>query len=370
MVHRAWIELNRNHLAHNLRVIKEHLPKGTDLMAVIKANAYGHGSCEIAFELQQLGVKSTAVATLEEAIEIRKAGFQGDILILSFTPIDVSKELLKWDLIQNVIDYRYAKDLNECGGPFRVHIKVDTGMNRLGERHSDVSKIADIFQLDNLQIEGVYSHFSRADSIAPSDIEFTVRQIKRFDELLEQLKLQGIAYRKTHLQNSYGLLNYPQLQYDFARIGTLIYGILSHYNPTKIVLPLKPVMSIKTQIIIIKDVPAGDVIGYGKENITNVDKKIAVLPIGFADGIPEKLSKSGGEVLVRGVRVPIIGSICLDHMMIDISELEDVVVGDTVTLVGTEDDETIRIEDIAVNIGTVSHDILSTLGARLKRVLV
>ncbi|KGR75882.1 serine racemase VanT catalytic subunit [Ureibacillus sinduriensis] len=370
MVHRAWIELSTSNLAHNLQIINERLPVNTELMAVVKANAYGHGSQEIAKELQRLGVGAIAVATLYEAIEIRKAGFQNDILILSFTPIEESFKLLEWNLIQNAIDYPYAKELNAAGGHFRVHIKVDTGMNRLGEKHTDVSNIESIFQLENLKIEGIYSHFSRADTLDPSDIEFTKKQINRFNRLLEQLKSSGIQLPKTHIQNSYGMLNYPHLNYDYARIGTLIYGIRSHYNHTKLKLPLRPVLSIKTKIIIIKDVHAGDTIGYGKNNTTTEHKRIAVLPIGFADGIPEKLSSNQGEALVRGKRVPIIGSVCLDHMMIDISNVDDVQVGDVVTLVGTDHNETIQIEDVAVKIGTVSHDVLSTLGPRLKRVLV
>lgn len=370
MVHRAWIELNTSHLSHNLRIIKENLPKNTELITVLKANAYGHGIQEISMELQKLGVDNVAVATLGEAIEVRKAGYQGDILILSYTPIDDSYELQKWNLIQNVIDYPYAKELNEMDGPFRVHIKVDTGMNRLGEKHSDVTKIASIFQLENLQIEGIYSHFSMADSISETETEFTNKQVNRFEDLLEQLKGLGISLPKTHIQNSYGFLNYPHLNYDFARIGTLIYGIRSHYNPTKLKLPLKPVLSIKSKIIVTKHVSAGDVIGYGKNNITKSDKKIAVLPIGFGDGIPEALSKFQGEVLVKGHRVPIIGSICLDHMMIDITNFDDVQVDDTATLVGTDQNESILIEDVAVKIGTVSHDVLSKLGARLKRVIV
>ncbi|MDN4492021.1 serine racemase VanT catalytic subunit [Ureibacillus aquaedulcis] len=370
MVHRAWIELNTSNLAYNLQIIKEYLPINTELMAVVKANAYGHGSQEIAKELQKLGVSAVAVATLYEAIEIRKAGYQNDILILSFTPIEESFKLTEWNLIQNVIDYPYAKELNSSGGVFRVHIKVDTGMNRLGEKHWDVPNIKAIFNLKNLKVEGIYSHFSRSDTLDASDIEFTLKQVHRFNELLEQLKMSGIELPKTHIQNSYGMLNYPHLQYDYARIGTLIYGIRSHYNTTKLQLPLRPVLSIRTKIIIIKDVQAGDTIGYDKANTTDVDKKIAVLPIGFADGIPEKLSQKQGEALVRGHRVPIIGSVCLDHMMIDLTNVDDVQVGDIVTLVGTDLKETIHIEDVAVKIGTVSHDVLSTLGPRLKRVTV
>nr|WP_198044785.1 serine racemase VanT catalytic subunit [Lysinibacillus timonensis] len=370
MGHRAWIEINTSHLAHNVQVIHDHLPKSTNLMAVLKANAYGHGAEEIAMEIQKLGVNSIAVATLGEAIDIRKAGFHGDILIMSYTPIEDYSQLLKWNLIQNVIDYPYAKDLNSKGGPFRVHIKVDTGMNRLGEKHTDVQKILSIFQMENLQVEGIYSHFSRADTLDAVDVEFTNQQINRFNELLQHIKEYGIQLPKTHLQNSYGVLNYPHLTYDFARIGTLIYGIRSHYNPTVQELPLKPILSLKTQVIIIKQVQAGATLGYGKENITTEDKRIAVLPIGLADGIPSQLSTSNGEVLVRGYRVPMIGSVCTDHMMIDITKHVDVQVGDTVTLVGADQNETIRIEDVAVKLNTVSHDILCTLGIRLKRVVI
>lgn len=370
MVHRAWIELNVNNLAHNVRMIREHLPNSTELMAVLKANAYGHGSREISKELQKLGVSTVAVATLEEAIEIRKANYQGDILIFSFTPIEESQQLMKWNLIQNVIDYPYAKELNAMGGPFRVHIKIDTGMNRLGERHSDILNIKSIFQLENLKVEGIYSHFSRSDSLDPANIEFTNKQVNRFNGLLAKLEASGIQLPKTHIQNSYGLLNYPDLNYDYARIGILIYGIRSHDNPILLQLPLRPVLSIKTKIIIIKHVPAGDTIGYGKENTTDADKKIAVLPIGYADGIPKQLSTYKGEALVRGQRVAIIGSVSMNHMMIDITNLKEVQVADIVTLVGTDHNETIHIEDVAVQTGSTSPEILSALATNLSRVLI
>ena len=370
MVHRAWIELNMNHLAHNIRIINEHLPKNTELIAVLKANAYGHGSDAISKGLQNLGVKIIAVATLDEAINIRKAGYQGDILIFSFTPIEESNKLLQWNLIQNIISYDYAKELNSMVGPFRVHIEVDTGMNRLGESHSDISIIKSIFQLENLHVEGIYSHFSRADSLETADIEYTNKQVKRFNVLIEQLEALDIPLPKTHIQNSYGLLNYPNLKYHYARIGTLIYGIRSHNNPTLLQLPLRPVLSIKTKVIMIKDVPAGDTIGYGKRNVTEVNKKIAVLPIGYVDGIPKQLSTYKGEALVRGHRVPVIGSICMNQMMIDITNLKEVQVDDIVTLVGKNHNETIQIEDVAVKIGSASHEILSALATTLKRIVV
>ena len=370
MKHRAWIELNMSHLAHNIRILNEHLPRNTELIAVLKANAYGHGSHEISKELQMLGVKIIAVATLDEAIDIRKAGYHGDILILSFTPIVESNKLIQWNLIQNVINHSYAKELNSMGRPFRVHIEVDTGLNRSGERHSDISKIKPIFQLENLHVEGIYSHFSRADTLDTSDIEFTNKQVNRFNTLLERLKALEIPLPKTHIQNSYGLLNYPHLNYDYARIGTLMYGIRSHFNPTILQLPLRPVLSIKTKVIMIKHVPTGDTIGYGKTNSTDVDKKIAVLPIGYVDGIPKQLSTYKGEALIRGHRVSIIGSISMNHMMIDITNLKEVQVDDIVTLVGNDQNETIQIEDVAFKIGSATHEILSTLSTKLKRIVV
>lgn len=370
MVHRAWIELKRDHLAHNIQTINEHLPSSTELMAVLKGNAYGHGSRDMAKELQKLDVKRIAVATLEEAIDIRKANFDGDILIFSYTPIEEAQQLLNWNLIQNVIDFPYAAELNERGGPFRVHIEVDTGMNRLGERHTDFQKISAIFQMKNLKVEGIYSHFSRSDTLDPADIDFTNKQVHRFNEVLEKLKASGIRLPKAHLQSSYGMLNYPLLQYDYARIGTLICGMRSHCNPTLVQLPLKPVLSIKTKIILIKHVPAGDTIGYGKTNIADEDKKIAVLPIGFVDGIPEQLSTSNGEALVRGQRVPVIGSVSMNHMMVDVTKVKNVQTSDVVTLIGKDQNEMIPIEEVAVKIGSVSHNVLSSLSPSLKRIWV
>lgn len=366
---RAWAEINMDNLNHNVQVLREVLPGGCELMAVVKTNAYGHGDVEIAEYLNSIGVKSFAVATIDEGICLRRHGIKGGILILGYTVPERVPEIVRYSLMQTVADYDHAKGLDASGKPLKVHIKVDTGMHRLGEDYRNVSDIKRIFQCKNLKICGIYTHLCAADSCLNNDIEFTKGQIKSFILLTEKLKNLGCALPKTHIQSSYGVLNYPELQCDYARIGIAMYGVLSHpHDKTKLQIDLRPVLSLKARIVLIRTIAPGESVGYGREFTALRYTRIAVLPLGYGDGVPCSFSCGKGEVLIHGYRAPIIGRICMDQLMVDVTDIPDVKKNETATLIGTDGLDKITAEQVSANAGMTTNELLSRLSDRLERV--
>lgn len=366
---RAWAEIHMANLDHNVRALRDVLPHGCELMAVVKANAYGHGDVEIAGYLNRNGVASFAVAMLEEGIRLRTHGIEGDILILGYTDPQRAPELVRYRLSQTVTDYRHAKQLNASKQQISVHIKIDTGMHRLGESCNNAAEIASIFQCSNLKIQGIYTHLCVADSTQEDGIAFTKKQLSDFYSLLEQLKQRQIKLPKIHIQSSYGFLNYPELQCSYARIGIALYGVLSSPgNKTKVQPELRPVLSLKTRVVLIRQIAAGECVGYGRAFSASRSTRIAVLSIGYADGVPRSLSCGRGEVLIHGCRAPIIGRICMDQLVIDITDIHDVKRGDMATLIGKDGSEVITSEEVAAASGTITNELLSRLGERLEKV--
>lgn len=364
---RAWIDVNLGNLAHNVKVISDMLPEGCKFMAVVKANAYGHGSTVVSRYLNGLGVDSFAVATLEEGIELRANGVEGLILILGYTASSDFKELYKYKLTQTVVDYNYAKELNSFGKPILVHIKLDTGMNRLGERYDNIENLEKIFKLKNLRITGTFSHLCVADSKEERDIEFTKQQIDRFMSTIDALKEKGLNPGKLHLQSSYGIINYPDLKMDYARIGIILYGAMSDISDIDQSLNLKPVLQIKATIASIKEVEPGDTVGYGRTFEVRKNMRIADVTIGYADGLPRNVAEHNGYVLINGHKAAILGRICMDQMVVDVTDIKDAHQGDTVVIIGSSNDEVISVEDIASEAQTITNELLSRLGDRLPR---
>jgi len=366
---RSWIEVDLNNLKYNAKILQAVMQKGCELMAVVKAEAYGHGAIKVSACLNQMGVKAFAVATIEEGIELRQHGIQGEILILGYTNSTNVKQLHRYKLIQTVIDYNYACLLNDVGYDIKVHIKIDTGMHRLGLEKEDVNKIAEIFEFKHIEVSGIYTHLCVSDCNNEDTIEFTHLQISTFNSLIQTLTQRGIKLPKIHIQSSYGLLNYPELQCDYARIGIALYGVLSvSDNETKLQPDLRPVLALKSQIALIRDVKSGESIGYGRTFITKKDSRIAVLPIGYADGLPRNLSCGKSEVLINGSRVPMIGRICMDQLIIDITEAPEVEIGDTVTIIGRDGNDEISAAEVAENADSITNELLSRMGARLNRI--
>lgn len=363
---RAWIEVDLNNLKHNARTLSKAMPPGCRLMAVVKANAYGHGAFETAVCLEQIGVTSFAVATIDEGIALRRWGIRGDILILGFTDPSRAKELHRYRLIQTLIDAPYAKRLARQGYIIRSHIKIDTGMHRLGFGVDERSEILRTVQSRNLNVCGIYTHLCAADSLAEDDVKFTRRQTEVFFELLEWLKEQEVTIPDIHIQSSYGLLNYPELGCSYVRAGISLYGVLSAPNDTTRLRPdLRPVLSLRSQVVLIREIKAGEHVGYGRMYEAVRDSRIAILLIGYADGIPRNLSCGKGEVLIRGCRVPIAGRISMDQLAVDITDIPDAAVGDVATLIGRDGQEELLAADAAARSGSITNELLSRITARV-----
>lgn len=361
---RAWAEINLSHLAHNTRVLQSALGSNKRIMAVVKANAYGHGDVAVAKALSREGIRAFAVATIDEGIRLRQHGITGEILILGYTDTGHAAELLRYDLTQTIVDAGHAQALSRCGVLVKVHIKVDTGMHRLGESHNHADEIIRMFNDKHLKIDGIYTHLCCADSLEREDEAFTRLQISRFNELLQKLEQHQIPLPKTHIQSSYGVLNYPEACADYARIGLALYCAL---GSTKQVINLKPVLSLKARVIHVNRIAAGESVGYGREFVTQKESLAATLAVGYADGVPRGLSGQG-EVLLHGCRTPMIGRICMDQMTVDVTDVPNVRRGDIATLIGCDGNEELSAMEVAERAGTIANDLLSRLGSRLERV--
>jgi len=338
-------------------------------MSVVKANAYGHGAVRVSSRLNEIGIDHFAVATIDEGIQLRKRGIEGEILILGYTSPLRTPELSHYDLTQTAVDISHAVALNNGGKSIKTHIKVNTGMNRLGENFNHVSGIADLFKFKNLEITGIFTHLCVSDSSKMDDITFTNEQIRNFYELLSELKSKNIRIPIIHIQSSYGVLNYPGLMCDYARIGIVLYGVFSTSNSrTRLSPDLRPVLSLKSRVVLIRTVEPGEYVGYGRNFIAKRKTKIAIISIGYGDGIPRCLSGGKGNVLIRGHRVPIVGKICMDQLMADVTEIPRAAEGDVVTLIGEDGCEEITAEQMAENAGTISNELLSRLGNRVERI--
>lgn len=362
---RAWAEINLTHLAHNARTLQSILPQGCSIMAVVKANAYGHGDISVAKALERTGVHAFAVATIDEGVYLRKNGIKGEILILGYTDLNRAAELHRYKLSQTIVDAQYAGELDGLGKTIQTHIKVDTGMHRLGESHDHTTEIEQIFGCGHLKINGIYTHLCASDGIDKDDQAFTILQIKRFFELTDRLKEHRMPLPKIHIQSSYGVLNYPKVQCDYARIGLALYGAMG--NATRYI-DLKPVLSLKARVIHVNQVAAGESVGYGRGFVARRDTIVATLAVGYADGIPRSLSEKG-EVLLLGQRAEMIGGICMDQLMVDVTDIRGVQRGDIATLIGLDGAEEISAMDISAKAGTIPNDLLSRLGERLERIV-
>ncbi len=372
---RAWVRIDRNAILHNMKEIRALISDSTKIMAVVKANAYGHGDTVIAKLLENHGIDTFAVSSVDEALNLRRVGVTGDILILGYTPSVHFHYLAEEDLIQNFLSYDYAVKLNEFAAHHQVqirgHIKVDTGMGRLGIRYTDeedhYEEIKKIYDLSFLKCEGLFSHFSVADEQDEQNLKYTAHQNELFQDVIKRLKKDGIDPGKCHIQNSYGILNY-KMNYDYVRPGLLILGVTSddqipiHSHPDFI-----PALSWHANISYVKTVEKGSSISYGRHYICDRQTKIATCSIGYADGVPREASNKNMCVLVHGKRCPIIGNICMDQMMVDVSEVEDVKEGDVITLVGSQQNEQIKIDEWSRCVHTINNDMLCRITSRVPR---
>lgn len=355
---RTWIELAQEALCHNVKQWQGLCKGKTKLMAVIKDEAYGLDSIIVAKELQRCGVHYFAVATLNEAIKLKKAGIKGDILILgATTQLDL---LRKYNFIQAVVDFDYAQRLNDLKASIRVHVAVDTGMHRLGIDYRNKEEIEAVYRLPYLKVEGIFSHLAVSDSLKEEDILFTKKCKEHFDEVLDDLKDKRLNAGLTHLQSTYGVLNYPDWNYDLVRIGIGLTGILSNDEAVLQPIDLKPVMKLYSRVQSVKIVPANEAIGYGRTIAFNEERKIAVLGIGYGDGLPR--NASGLWVEIKGQKAPIVGRVCMDLCMVDVTGM-DVCFND-IALVLDEN----KIMELIKKENTISNALLVGINRRVVRI--
>ncbi|MDE6566509.1 MAG: serine racemase VanT catalytic subunit, partial [Lachnospiraceae bacterium] len=340
------------------------------LMAVVKTRAYGHGAVQISSHLNKIGIGAFAVATIDEGIELRKHGIRGEILILGYTSIYRASELKKYDLMQTLIDFDYALALNEQNVVIKTHIKIDTGMHRLGIDYSDFFKIKQIFAMKNMVVCGIYTHLCCSNSLEPDDARYTRKQIRCFYDMIDALKNSNIAVPKIHIQSTYGLLNYPDLACDYIRAGIALYGVLSSPNKkTNLKLDLRPVLSLKTRVVFIRQVRKGDIVGYDRKYKADRDSRIAILSIGYGDGFPRNLSCQNGKVCLHGRYAPIVGQICMDQLAVDVTKVNHVSPGDVAILIGTDNNTQISAPVVSDCSDSISNELLCRMGERLPVVI-
>ncbi|GAC1450688.1 MAG: alanine racemase [Chamaesiphon sp.] len=365
---RAWVEIDLAALVHNVQQIKQLLSPQTALMAVVKADAYGHGARTVAKTVLGVGAKWLGVATVPEGIELRKAGIEAPVLILGAVnhPQQI-RAIARWKLQPTICNSEqaliFSTTLGVLSSPLPVHVKLDTGMSRLGTSWQQAAEFVQGLQrLPNLQIASIYSHLATADDPDPTS---TRQQHERFSSTISHIKIMGTMPPCLHLANSAGTLTSSALHYDMVRVGLALYGLYpaSHLKP---VIDLKPVLQVKARITQVKTIPAGSGISYGHQFIANREMLLAVVGIGYADGVPRNLSNKI-KVLIRGQLVPQVGAITMDQLMLDVSNIPDLKVGEVVTLLGQDGGIKIQADDWAAVLGTISWEILCGFKHRLPR---
>lgn len=371
---RTWAEINLDNIEHNVREMKAQLKEGTRFLGVVKANAYGHGAVQVASVLEEIGICDyLAVATSNEAFQLRENGMKLPILILGCSPLADAEAIIQNDITQAVPDMETAKAFSEAavklGKNAKVHLKADSGMGRIGfichDGRDPHAVMLEIMKLPGLDVEGIFTHFSVSDT--PSEQEYTDAQYKAFTNLIDELeKDSGKKFKIRHCANSGAMVSHPDKYLDMVRPGICLYGI--YPGPDRGVINLKPVMELKTRIVHIKEeVEPGYSISYGRTYKAPAKRKIAVLPIGYADGLHRVLSNQL-EVLVHGKRVKQVGRICMDMCMIDVTDIEDVKVGDVVTIFGQDGEAFVSVDELAEKASTISYELVCAVSPRVPRV--
>lgn len=367
---RAWAEIDLDAVARNAAVLRAYLPDSCRLMPVVKADAYGHGAQAVAGRLWRSGVRAFAVAALEEGVTLRRSGIGGEILILGWTDPARISELVRWRLSQTVTDAAYGEALCTAaeGRTIDVHLAIDTGMHRLGVDASDTGNVVHFLRTPELCVRGIFTHLCAAGSALPEDAAFTQKQLSAFGALIQAVREAGCEVPPTHVQASGGILNLPGVRCAYARPGLALYG--AYDMPEESVRsrpPLMPALSLRARIVCVHTLPAGAHAGYECAFTAQRETRLAVVSIGYADGWPRALGEGRGSALVRGVRVPIVGRVCMDQLFLDVTDT-GAAAGDTVTLIGTDGAAHISVEDAARAAGTIPNEILSRIGPRVERI--
>jgi alanine racemase len=368
----VWMEVNLDNLVHNLREIKKVIKPPASLMGILKADGYGHGAVEISRVLMEEGVERFGVAVLDEAIQLRKSGIDVPILILGYTPVELFEQVLEYGITPAIYNYEDALKLSELvsakGTQMQIHLKLDTGMGRIGlvPGEDSLDIVSNIYRLPGIIIESIFTHFSVADE---KDKTYTEMQYEKYMNFVSALKDRGIDIPLRHVGNSAAVIDLPDMHLDMVRPGIILYGLYPSDEVDQEKVPLKPLASLKARIAHVKTVPPGTSVGYGRKFISTRSSVIATIPLGYADGYTRLLSGKA-SVLVRGVRAPLAGNICMDQCMIDVTGIDGVKVGDEAVLMGEQGGQSITAGELGGLLGTINYEIVCMIGKRVPRVYI
>ena len=369
---RVWAEINLDNIAHNMKQIRSFVPPNSDLMAVVKADGYGHGSVECAKAALLAGADYLGVAITEEGVKLRQSGISAPILVLGHTLKLNLAELINYDLIQTVFHMDGAKDISKVAGKLgktaKIHIKIDTGMNRLGfapnEQSADIIEL--ITKLPNISCAGIYTHLADADNF---ESDFAFEQFDNFSYILNLLEQRHVHIPIKHINNSAGICRFSHMSLDMVRFGILLYGLSPSDEMDISHLDLKPAMSLKSRISYIKTIDANMSIGYGRSFFTTKPTVVATISLGYADGLSRRLSNKG-RVLVNGKFAPIIGNICMDQFMVDVSDIPNVKEGMEITLMGGHSGKFISTDQLAQIEGVINYAVVCNISKRVPRLYI
>lgn len=370
---RTWAEVDFDKLAHNYHALRGLAPAGTKYLGLVKADAYGHGAVPVAKKLEELGADYLGVACLDEAIEVREAGVKPPILILGCTSSIYAAELVKYNITQACYDLEYAKELSagaqKAGGTITVHIQCDTGMTRLGFMcHEDTmeksaSEIIEAVKLPGLKAEGIFTHFSDSDGSE----EYTMLQFGRFQDIIQRVRDLGYEFEIRHCANSAATLLYPATYLDMIRPGIVQFGHFPDAKMDHALCDLVPVLELKSRMATVRDVPANTPVSYGRTNTLTRPSRLAVIPVGYGDGFCRGFSNKL-TVLINGKKLPIVGRICMDMCMVDVTDAPDVKEGDVAILYGSDGTNDQPVEAGAEIMNTISYELLCVLTKRIPRI--
>ena len=370
---RTWAEVDFDKLAHNYHALRGLAPAGTKYLGLVKADAYGHGAVPVAKKLEELGADYLGVACLDEAIEVREAGVKTPILILGCTSSIYAAELVKYNINQACYDLEYAKELSagaqKAGGTITVHIQCDTGMTRLGFMcHEDTmeksaSEIIEAVKLPGLKAEGIFTHFSDSDGSE----EYTMLQFGRFQDIIQRVRDLGYEFEIRHCANSAATLLYPATYLDMIRPGIVQFGHFPDAKMDHALCDLVPVLELKSRVATVRDVPANTPVSYGRTNTLTRPSRLAVIPVGYGDGFCRGFSNKL-TVLINGKKLPIVGRICMDMCMVDVTDAPDVKEGDVAILYGSDGTNDQPVEAGAEIMNTISYELLCVLTKRIPRI--
>lgn len=367
----VWAEIDLDKAAYNMKNIKK-LVKDKEVIAVVKADCYGHGADDLAPVFLENGASRLAVAILTEGIELRKKNITAPIMILGYTPLELGEELINNDIEQTVYDLEYAKKLSniaeKLGKKAKIHIALDTGMGRIGfiPNEESIEAVEKIASLNGIEIIGIFTHFSTADEY---DKTYTNEQFKKIKDFIAELEKRNINIPLKHVSNSGAIMDMPETYLDAVRAGIILYGYYPSNEVNKEKLDIKPILTLKTTVSHVKEVEEGTSISYGRTFITERKSKIATIPIGYADGYSRLLSGKA-KVIINGKFAPVVGRICMDQCMIDVTDIGEVKVGDEVILLGEEGNLKFNADDFAEIMGTINYEITCMLKQRIPRVYI